>query len=64
VTLPEPRAKCGAQPDATAGAFGNTTQATFDSWHEWALRQRYFIIGDKPSITIGEYEFVANRLAP
>jgi hypothetical protein len=38
-------------------------QVAFERWHEWALRQRDFIIGGKPGITAEEYETVARRFA-
>jgi hypothetical protein len=53
----------GARPDAVAGAFGDTVEATFDRWHAWAMVQRDFIVGDKPGITTDEYETVARRFA-
>ncbi len=53
----------GAKPEAVAGALGNSLQVAFDRWHEWAARQRDFIIDDKPGITEGEYEAVARRFA-
>jgi hypothetical protein len=31
----------------------------FDRWHEWASRQRDFIVNGKPGITEEEYEAVA-----
>ena len=40
-----------AKMDAVAGAFGNSLQVTFDRWHEWASRQRDFIVNGKPGIT-------------
>jgi hypothetical protein len=53
----------GAKPEAVAGALGNSLQVAFDRWHEWAARQRDFIIGGKPGITEDEYEAVARRFA-
>jgi hypothetical protein len=37
----------GARPEAVAvaGALGDTVEATFDRWHEWALRQRDWAAG-------------------
>jgi hypothetical protein len=51
----------GARPEAIQGALGNSPQVAFDRWHEWASRQRDFIIGDKPGITAEEYDAVAGR---
>ena len=48
----------GARPEAVAGALGDATEATFARWHEWARRQRDFIVGGKPGITAEEYEAV------
>jgi len=56
-------APTGAKMEAVAGALGNSLQAAFDRWHEWALRQRDFIIDGKPGITEDEYEAVARRFA-
>jgi hypothetical protein len=53
----------GAPPEALAGALGNSLQVAFDRWHEWAVRQRDFVIGGKPGITAEEYETVTRRLA-
>jgi hypothetical protein len=53
----------GARPEAAAGALGNGLQAAFERWHEWALRQRDFMIGDKPGMTSEEYDMVARRFA-
>jgi hypothetical protein len=53
----------GARPEAVAGALGSSLQVAFDRWHEWALRQRDFIIGGKPGITAEEYETVVRRFA-
>jgi hypothetical protein len=36
---------------------------TFDRWHEWAWRQRDFIVNGKPGITEEEYEAVARLFA-
>ena len=53
----------GARMESIAGALGNSLQVVFDSWHEWASRQRDFIIRGKPGITEDEYEAVARRFA-
>ena len=53
----------GAPPEALAGALGNSLQVAFDRWHEWAVRQRDFVIGGKPGITAEEYETVTRRFA-
>ena len=53
----------GARMDAIAGALGESPQVAFDLWHEWASRQRDFIINDKPGVTEDEYEAVARRFA-
>jgi len=53
----------GARIEAVAGALGGSLQEAFDRWHEWALRQRDFIIGGKPGITAEEYDVVARRFA-
>jgi hypothetical protein len=53
----------GARPEAIQGALGNSLQIAFDRWHEWALRQRDFMIGGNPGITSEEYETVARRFA-
>ena len=54
----------GAHPEAIQGALGNSLQVAFDRWHEWALRQRDFLVGGKPGITISEYDTAARRFAP
>jgi hypothetical protein len=51
----------GARPEAVAGALGQTVEAAFNRWHEWAQRQRDFIIGGKPGVTAGEYDAVKQR---
>ena len=51
----------GAHPEAVAGALGESVDVTFDRWHEWALRQRDFIIGGRPGLTAEEYETVASQ---
>ncbi len=53
----------GARPEAVAGALGESIEVAFEWWHEWALRQRDFIIGGRPGITMEEYETVAGRFA-
>jgi hypothetical protein len=53
----------GARIEAIAGAFGSSLQVAFDRWHEWALRQRDFVVGGKPGITEDEYEAVAHRFS-
>jgi hypothetical protein len=53
----------GARPEAVAGALGNSLQVAFDRWHEWALRQRDFIVGGKPGITADEYDGVVRLFA-
>ena len=53
----------GARPEAVAGGLGNSLQVAFDRWHEWALRQRDFIVGGKQGITAEEYDMVARRFA-
>ena len=53
----------GAKPEAVAGALGDNLQAAFQQWHEWAVRQRDFIVGGKLGITAEEYEAVARRFA-
>jgi hypothetical protein len=53
----------GARMEAIAGALGNSLQVAFDRWHEWATRQRDFIVNGKPGITDDEYETVARRFA-
>jgi hypothetical protein len=53
----------GARPEAVAGALGDTVEVAFGRWHEWAVRQRDFIIGGKPGITAEEYEAVARQFA-
>ena len=53
----------GARPEAVAGALGNGLQIAFERWHEWARRQRDFIVAGKPGITAEQYEAVARRFA-
>jgi hypothetical protein len=53
----------GAKPEAVAGALGNSLDVAFQRWHEWATRQRDFIIDGKPGINEEEYEAVERRFA-
>jgi hypothetical protein len=53
----------GARPEAVAGAIGNSLEVAFERWHEWAIRQRDFIVGGKAGITTDEYNAVAHRFA-
>jgi len=53
----------GARIEAIAGALGNSLQVAFDLWHEWATRQRDFIVDGKPGIMEDEYEAVVRRFA-
>jgi len=53
----------GAKPAAVALALGGSVDEVDRVWHEWALRQRDFIIGGKPGITADEYQAVAQRFA-
>lgn len=53
----------GARPEAVAGALGDTVEAAFNRWREWALIQRDTIIGSRPGITAEDYEAVAGRFA-
>jgi hypothetical protein len=53
----------GVRPEAIQGALGNSLQAAFDRWHEWALRQRDFVNGSKPGIAADEYDIVRRRFA-
>ncbi len=53
----------GARPYAVAGALGDSVAAAYQCWHEWATRQRDFIVGGKPGITEDEYKAVARRFA-
>jgi hypothetical protein len=48
----------GARPEAVAGALGDTVEATFGRWREWALRQRDFIVSGRPGISAEEYDTV------
>jgi len=51
----------GARMEAIAGALGDSLRVAFELWHEWAARQRDFIIGGEPSITEEEYRAAARR---
>jgi hypothetical protein len=53
----------GVRPEAIEAALGNSLQAAYNRWHEWALRQRDFAIGGKPGMTKDEYNVVARRFA-
>lgn len=53
----------GARPEAVMGALGNSLDAAFQQWHEWATRQRDHIFGGKPGISAEEYDAVARRFA-
>jgi len=53
----------GAQPEAVASALGDTAEVTLDRWREWALRQRDFIVMDKPGMTADDYDAVVQRFA-
>lgn len=51
----------GAGPEAVAGALGERVEDVFDRWHEWALRQRDFIVVGRPAITGQEFELVKSK---
>ena len=51
----------GARPEAVAGALGETVEAVFTRWCEWAIRQRDFIFNGKPGVTAEEYDEVERR---
>jgi hypothetical protein len=53
----------GACPEAVAGAFGNSLEVAFELWHDWAVRQRDFIVAGNPGITVQEYDTVTQRFA-
>jgi len=53
----------GARMEAIAGALGNNLQVAFDRWHEWAMRQRDFIVNGEPGLTEKEYETAVCRFA-
>ena len=44
----------GARMESIAGSLGNSLQVAFDRWHEWATKQRDFIINGRPGITEDE----------
>ena len=41
----------GARPEAVARALGDSLGAAFQRWHEWATRQRDFILNGKPGVS-------------
>ncbi|MBV9448749.1 MAG: hypothetical protein JO345_22905 [Streptosporangiaceae bacterium] len=53
----------GAKPEAIMAAMGIGLDVAFQRWHEWATRQRDFLINGKPGITHEEYDIVARRFA-
>lgn len=53
----------GARPEAVADALEESLQVAFEQWHEWATRQRDFIVNGKPGITEEDYDTVAGRFA-
>jgi hypothetical protein len=53
----------GAKPEAVGAALGSSLDETYRLWHEWASRQRNFVIGGKLGIRDDEYETVARRFA-
>lgn len=53
----------GARPEAVAGALGESLQMALERWHEWAGRERDFIIDGRPGITTAEYDVVAHWFA-
>jgi hypothetical protein len=53
----------GAHPEAVAGALGDSIEAAYESWHEWAIVQRDNIVGGRPGITGEEYDEVVRRFA-
>jgi hypothetical protein len=53
--------RAGAKPDAVAAALGADSQATYELWHDWALRQRAILGNGKPGIPDDEYEIVKRR---
>jgi hypothetical protein len=46
--------RSGARPEAVAGALGCSLDEAYCRWHEWASRQRDFIINGKPDVTEDE----------
>lgn len=53
----------GREARGGRGLTRNSLQDGFERWHEWAQRQRDFIIGGRPSFTAEEYDIVAWRFA-
>jgi hypothetical protein len=53
----------GARPEAVAGALGDSVDMAYQRWHEWATRQRNFVVGGKLGITQDEYDAVAKHFA-
>jgi hypothetical protein len=53
----------GARQGAPEGALGNSIQAAYQRWHEWAIRQRDFIASGRPGITAEEFDAVERRFA-
>ena len=52
-----------AKPEAVAGALGNSVDEAYQRWHEWASRQRDFIVNGEPGLTEDEYQAVARRFS-
>lgn len=50
-------------PEVVTAALGNSLQVAFDRWHEWASRQREFIMDGQPGITEEDYNAVARKFA-
>jgi hypothetical protein len=55
--------RAGARPEAVAVALGDSLDVAFQVWHEWAARQRDFVVNGRPGITQDDYEMVARRFA-
>jgi hypothetical protein len=53
----------GARPDAVAAALGDSVDAAYQHWHQWATRQRNVIVGARPGVTEDEFNVVAERFA-
>lgn len=53
----------GAKPGAVAGALGSSVEVAYERWHDWAERQRAFIVNGKPGITEDEFEAIERRFA-
>jgi|SRR5579875_997345 len=51
----------GARPEVVACALGDTVEATYERWHEWATRQREFTDGSQLGITEENYDTVARQ---